>query len=214
MLKSKSLRLLLPAIFTITCFTTCTKDQNTIVAVNPFMQYYHDQQTNLQVTATNNDFPFELGYTFVSSIPGYILSIGLSLPDSGYTYTVTLWDAATQAVLARENCTTQETQGLVGFVYYDLRAVNAEVAIQANHTYVISANVNPVNAPPGKAPNYVYYNIERNDQANIFPMTEGPITFLNQYTQASYTPTFPAQLSVYQNFLNGIVDIGFANIDL
>ena len=79
---------------------------------------------------------------------------------------------------------------------------------------MISINLNPVNTPyPGKAPSYDYFNVVRADQANIFPMTEGPITYQHEYTIPAYTPTFPTNLSIYQNYINGVVDIDFSTED-
>jgi hypothetical protein len=177
--------------------------------INPFNKYLQDKGDTVKISLDPASFPVELGYTFVASDTGTVYEIGIRLPDSGNTYTVTLWDAATQAVLARKNI---EVNSPSGFAYYDLSSTNEQVSIAANHTYVISVNTNPVNTPPaGKATDYNIYDIERTDQANIFPMTEGYITYQYEYTQASYTPTFPGQLSVYQNFLNGIVDIGFSH---
>jgi hypothetical protein len=212
MLRSNYAGLLLPVIFTLTCSTTCNPT-TPIVAVNPFSDYWKAQFSNLQFTATNNDFPFELGYTFVSTIPGYVLSIGLALPDSGNTYAVTLWDGVTQAVLARDTLEVQHNPGSVGWQYADLRFGNRVVAIQANHLYMVSVNLNPITTlAAGKANTYDYYDIERTDQANIFPLTDGPITFQHEYTTPAYTSTFPTNLSAYQNFLNGGVDIGFYNV--
>ncbi len=213
MLRSNGHWLLLTMLYTLTCSTTCSKKHvpngGRVSMVNPFNQYLQHTGDTIKITVDNASFPIELGYTFTASDTGTVYEIGIRLPDSGNTYTVTLWDGATQAVLARENI---KVNSPTGFSYYDLTSTNAQVSIAANHTYVISVNTNPVNLPPaGKAVDYNIYDITRTDQANIFPMTEGYITYLYEYTQAAYTPTYPGLLSIYQNYLNGIVDIGFSH---
>jgi hypothetical protein len=177
--------------------------------INPFNQYLKDKGDTMNIEVDPASFPVELGYSFVASDTGTVYEIGIRLPDSGNTYTVTLWDGVTQAVLARKNI---EVNSPLGFAYTDLSSTNEQVSIAANHTYVISVNTNPVNTPPaGKAVDYNIYDVSRTDRANIFPMTESYITFQYEYTQASYTPAFPGLLSTYLNFLNGIVDIGFSH---
>jgi hypothetical protein len=211
MLTSKRLWLLL-SVFTLTCSTTCNKKQNPpprISMINPFNQYLQDEGDTVKVTLHPNELPVELGYSFIVSDTGTVYEIGIRLPDSGNIYPVTLWDGATQTVLARQNI---KVSSPTGFSYFDLTSTNAQVSIAANHPYVISVNMTPTNPPPAGAPvDYDFYDIRRTDEGNIFPMTKGYVTYQYEYTQTCYTPTFPANLSEYLNYINGIVDIGFSH---
>ena len=213
MLKSKSLWLLIP-LFTLTCSTTCTKSRHNppgrVTMVNPFNQYLTAEGDTVHVTLHPNSTPVEIGYSFVASDTGTVYQLGIRLPDTGNTYTVTLWDGVTQTALARKNI---QVTSLGSIEYVDLTTDNSQVSIAANHNYVISVNLNPVNELPAGTPvDYNFYDIVRTDRANVFPMTESYITYQYEYTQTSYTPTFPGQLSIYQNFINGIVDIGFSHV--
>ena len=72
----------------------------------------------------------------------------------------------------------------------------------------------PINPSPAGTP--VDYNFwltyERTDRGNIFPDDrKAMLTYQYEYTQTSYSPTFPANLSEYLNYINGIVDIGFSH---
>ena len=89
--------------------------------------------------------------------------------------------------------------------------ISISLAPASTDRRISSTRVSSGARPAGKAVDYNIYDITRTDQANIFPMTEGYITYQYEYTQASYTPTYPGLLSIYQNFLNGIVDIGFSH---
>jgi hypothetical protein len=212
MLRSKRLWLLLP-LYLLTCSATCTKTRHNppprISTVNPFKQYLGAEGAAVNVSLHANTTPVEIGYSFVASDTGTIYQLGIRLPDSGNTYPVTLWDGQTQAVLARQNI---EITNPASFAYVDLTATNAQVSLTANHTYVISVNLTPINTPPaGAAPDYNFYDVRRTNDANIFPLTESYITYQYEYTQTSTGPTFPGQISAYQDFINGIVDIGFSH---
>src|SRR5580704_14306278 len=118
MLHSKAFWLLLPAVFTLTCSTTCTKKHigpPRVTMINPFNQYLKDKGDTMKIEVDPASFPVELGYSFVASDTGTVYEIGIRLPDSGNTYTVTLWDGATQAVLARENI---KVNSPTSFSYY------------------------------------------------------------------------------------------------
>jgi hypothetical protein len=212
MLTSKRLWPLL-AVFTLTCSTTCNKTRQNppprTSMVNPFEQYLTTEGDTVKITLHPNSTPVELGYSFIVSDTGTVYEIGIRLPDSGSIYPVTLWDGVTQAVLARQNI---KVNSPTGFSWFDLTSTNAQVSIAANHIYVISVNMTPTNVPPAGTPaDYNFYDIERTDRGNIFPMTESYVTYQYEYTQTSYSPTFPANLSEYLNYINGIVDIGFSH---
>lgn len=212
MLRSITVWLVLP-VFVLMSSTTCTKSRHNppprISTVNPFNQYLTQKGDTVEVTLHPNATPVELGYSFTVSDTGTIYQLGIRLPDTGYIYPVTLWDGVTQAVLARQNIKVASAGSIT---YIDLTTTNSLVSIVANHQYVVSVNMTPTNLPPaGGPPDYNFYDINRTDRGNIFPMTEGYVTFGYEYTQTSTSPTFPAQLSIYTDYINGIVDIGFSH---
>ena len=57
---------------------------------------------SFQVVKHNNDMPLEIGYTFQASKKGVIYSVGIILPNLMDTYTISIWDAATQTLLLRK----------------------------------------------------------------------------------------------------------------
>ncbi|HXD78181.1 MAG TPA: DUF4082 domain-containing protein [Puia sp.] len=212
MLRSRSLWLLLP-VFVLASSTTCTKSRHNppprVSTVNPFNQYLAQTGDTTLVTLHPNETPVELGYSFTVSDTGTIYQMGIRLPDTGNVYPVTLWDGVTQAILARQDI---KAANAAAFTYIDLTATHAQVSIAANHQYVVSVNMTPTNLPPAGAPSdYNFYDVHRTDRGNIFPMTEGYVTYGYEYTQTSTAPTFPGQLSIYTDFINGIVDIGFSH---
>jgi hypothetical protein len=75
----------------------------------------------------------ELGFAFRSSVSGTILGLGTMLPATGFAHTVTLWDSATQLVLATATVTNQSPSI---FTYADF---SATVPIQADHGYVVGS---------------------------------------------------------------------------
>ncbi|MBS1948155.1 MAG: DUF4082 domain-containing protein [Bacteroidetes bacterium] len=178
-----------------------------ISRVNPFSQYLQDNGNKVDVTLHENDLPVEIGYSFTASDTGTIYEIGIRLPDSGRVYTVTLWDGVTQAPLIQKDIKVNTT---TGFSYDDLSSTNEAVHILGNHSYVISVNM--TQSGVAGAAGDGFYNARRTDQANIFPLTESYITYQNQYNKITPTPAFPDNLVVYQDFINGLCDIGFSHI--
>ena len=198
----------------ILCLFGCEKKNNSPTRapqINPFAQYLSDNGANVTVTFHNNDYPLEIGYTFTASDTGIINQIGLRLPGGREDFFVTLWDAQTQKLLVQKqvHCFYD-----TAFSYFDLAATNESVGIQANHTYLISVNLTPAPGPiqPVTPLPINYYDVRRTDQKDIFPMTESYITYLHQYNKITTTPAFPDNLIIYQDFINGIVDIGFSHV--
>jgi hypothetical protein len=191
--------------------TTCTKNGKNpprqLFMINPIDQYLTKEGDTLSITPQPVGMPAEIGYSFTVSEGGTIYEIGIRLPDTGYIYTVTLWDGVSQAVLAQENI---KITSPTGFAYYDLTSVNAQVSISGNHTYVIGVYMVPTNYTPSQGGGEDFFTMQRSDQANFLPLTEGPVTFLYEYTASSNTPAFPANLSDYQNYIDGFIDIGFS----
>jgi hypothetical protein len=163
----------------------------------------------------------ELGYAFRTSAVGFVFELGTLLPDSGFIHTVTLWDSATQSVLAQLTVTNLSGSA---FTYAGLDSSTA-ILLQANHGYVIGLNStavgNPVNSSSvGNnvyAPNGLFVDQGAGSDISLLPFTEGPITvergFIYNYgyqaQPASFFPPSSSWQSQDNGFL-GICDFGFA----
>lgn len=165
----------------------------------------------------------ELGFVFRSSVAGTIFELGTLLPATGFAHTVTLWDSATQAVLATINVTSQS--GSV-FTYAGLRAT---VPIQANHSYVVGFNSLAVGLPVNtfSTANEVYLvngiwtGGGGGPYLPLVPFAEGNITVENAfYANYGYgappTNLFPtaASWNTEPHGFFGLCDIGFAPNDI
>ncbi len=126
----------------LTCSTTCKKTASggaRLSTVNPFKQWLANTGDTATLTNTTNGLPVELGYTFTASDTGTVYQIGLRLPDTGRTYTVSLWDGVTQNLLIQKDV----KNAILDFSYIDLNATNEAVHILANHIYVIGVYTVP-----------------------------------------------------------------------
>ena len=160
----------------------------------------------------------ELGFAFRSSVAGTMLGLGTLLPATGFAHTVTLWDSATQIVLATATVTNQSASV---FTYTDFAAT---VPIQANHGYVVGYNTlaigNPVNSSSNGNDIYLVSGIfvdggQSSDLA-LFPFTEGTITVENAFEFNYGDGQPPADLfptasnwSSQANGFFGLCDIAF-----
>lgn len=188
--------------------TGCEKQNNTpgrITVVNPFSEYL--QENSVNVTIHENDLPLEIGYSFTASDTGTIYEIGIRLPEAGKVYTVTLWDGVSKVALIQKDIKVNNASG---FSYHDLYSTNEAVDILGNHTYVISVNMVPKNVVGTGGSSF--YDARRADLAAIFPLTKSYITYQHQFNKITSTPAFPDQLIVYQDYINGLCDIGFSHI--
>ncbi len=177
--------------------------------VNPFSQYLQSTGDTVTMNISYNRENLEIGYSFTASDTGTIYEIGIRLPDTTQTYAVTLWDAAHQAVLITKNI---KVVNAAGFSYDDLNSTHQAVPILANHTYVISVNLTPL-PPLAFVSSENYYYASRSDQKDIFPFTQGYITYHNQYSMTTLgESTFPTVLQVSQDQINGLCDIGFSHV--
>ena len=163
----------------------------------------------------------ELGFAFRTSTSGIVFELGILLPDSGFIHTVTLWDSATQTILARTDVISLSTSS---FTYTGLDS-STVITLQANHGYVIGLNStavgNPVNsASVGNrvyAPQGLYVDQGAGSDISLLPFTEGPITvergFIYNYGyQAQPAAFFPPKSSwaSQDNGFLGICDFGLA----
>lgn len=125
----------------------------------------------------------ELGFAFRTSVSGSIIGLGTMLPATGYAHTVTLWDSATQVVLAT---TTVTGQSASAFTYEDFASI---VPIQANHGYVVGYNTLAIGIPVDtfSTGNYsylidgIYVDGGQGNNIPLFPFTEGTITVENAF---------------------------------
>jgi len=161
----------------------------------------------------------EAGYAFRTSTKGVVFELGTMLPDSGFLHTVTLWDSATQTILARTDVINGSK---VSFSYTGLDS-STVVTLQANHGYVIGMNSTAVGNPILSASlgNWIYVALglyvdqgEGND-INLVPFTEGPITieqgFVYEFQTQPAVLFPPASSWVGQdNGFMGLCDFGFA----
>ncbi len=160
----------------------------------------------------------ELGFAFRSSVAGSILGLGTLLPATGFAHTVTLWDSATQVVLATA---TVNSQSASVFTYADFAGT---VAIQANHGYVVGYNTvaigNPVDTFLTGNEIYLVSGIlvdgGLSGNLPIFPFTEGTITVENAFENIYGDGQPPANLfptasnwGTQPNGFFGLCDIAF-----
>ena len=175
----------------------------------------------LNITAEHVPGQAVIAYSFRSSVPGAVTSLGLLLPSTGYEHTVTLWDS-TGLVLAQAEVPSLDSGH---WTYVDLAIVNQEVIIQPNQLYFVGFNTLAVGVPintesPG---NWIYLLDGLNGvspisgpEPGIMPFTSGAITYLNYYIDFYDVPNtrlpFPgfSESSPYgQHTVPGVCDIGF-----
>jgi hypothetical protein len=160
----------------------------------------------------------ELGFAFRSSVAGTVLGLGTMLPATGFAHKVTLWDSATQTVLATASVTGQSVSV---FTYADF---GATVPIQANHGYVVGYNTlavgNAVNSFSTGNEIYLVNGIlvdgGQGSNLPLFPFTEGTITIENAFENNYGDGQPPADLfptasnwSTQANGFFGLCDIAF-----
>ncbi len=93
----KTLSLLL--LLLLTLFTSsCTKKEPIKPSENPINTF--TAAGSISKTTVNNG-RYELGYYFSAAVPGKVTQLGAKMPEAG-TYTITLWDVATKAVLRQK----------------------------------------------------------------------------------------------------------------
>jgi hypothetical protein len=175
----------------------------------------------LSITAEHVPGQAVIGYSFRSSVPGAVTSLGLLLPSTGYEHVVTLWDS-TGLVLAQAEVPSLDSGH---WTYVNLAIVNQEVIIQPYQTYIVGFNTLAVGVrvdieSPG---NWVYLLSGLNGvspisgpEPGIMPFTSGAITYLNYYVDfydgIYLQQPFPgsSESNPYgQNSVLGVCDIGF-----
>lgn len=161
---------------------------------------------------------FEMGFAFRSSAAGTVTSLGTWLPFTGFPHQVTIWDSATQTILATATVTGTSTSA---FTYSN---VSSTVSIKANHGYVVGFNTLPIGSPVDQfSEGSAYEDIEgfmvdrgASPYKPMLPFNEGDITVENTFVYnygAGAVPAnlFPKPVSWNTNFnlILGAVDIIF-----
>jgi hypothetical protein len=160
----------------------------------------------------------EVGFAFRSSVSGTAIGLGTMLPAAGFIHTITLWDSATQTILASINV-TGASRG--AFTYADFPTT---VTLQAGHGYVVGYNTlaigNPLNTySPGNSIfgiNGIYVDGGQGSDLPLLPFTEGTITVENAFLYNYGNGRAPANLfpaaATWNDEANGFIglcDIAF-----
>jgi Domain of unknown function (DUF4082) len=158
----------------------------------------------------------ELGFAFRSSVSGVARALGTLLPATGFTHTVTLWDSATQTILASVDVNSQST-GV--FTYTNFAST---VPIQANHGYVIGFNTLATgNALNTYSAGNSFFLVSGfivdgglGSDLPLFPFTEGSITVENIFSYNYGDGRAPANLFPPSSMWNGQPNGFFGLCDL
>jgi hypothetical protein len=110
---------------------SCGSDDNEPKAKYEFSAYLIDEISILEHAYDEDGSSFEIGWLFDSEDGGKVVSLGGLFPEAG-TYTVTLWDAETQAVLAQVDVVAEAGE-------LSMEKIDA-VTIVAGKDYVVSFN--------------------------------------------------------------------------
>lgn len=111
--------------------TSCSDDDKGRRAKYLFSQYLINEINITEYAYDEMESSFELGWVFDSSVGGKVTELGGLFPESG-AYTVTLWDAETEAILAQTS--VNATAGK-----RSMKKIDA-ITIEPDKTYVVSYN--------------------------------------------------------------------------
>lgn len=156
--------------------------------------------------------PSEIGYGFTSSRPGIVDKLGVMFPDSGKTYTVSLWDGASQQLLVQKNITIIDPSA---FNYVDLIPTNEFQVILPNHPYVISVFMIPDGMVYDAKFFYDWSKLRRTDGTNVLPVTGNTnvISFNQGYeNNGPYSSAFPEDPLPNSPYLIAPCDIEFTYV--
>ena len=139
---------------------------------------------------------YEFGNKFYVSRNGNITNLGCKMAETG-SFRVSLWDFATQNLIAATTITITDTSQ---FVYN----IVSPIAVTANTRYVISLN----NTSAGAFKKYFSYYKKPASGPSIYPFTTGSVTYENYREKLSATSAFPD--SFFPNWaLIGVSDFQF-----
>jgi hypothetical protein len=164
----------------------------------------------------------EIAYAFRFTTAAAITSLGVLVPSQGFSHTVTLWDSASQQVLAQADVPSLDSGK---FTYVSLALINQAVLIQPNHGYIVGFNSlavgNSLNTY--SKGNWIYtldgifdFAFPKDPNIPILPFTRGPVTFEGYYLYPYDTPIslppFPGGASFFNSYVYdvpGVCDIGY-----
>lgn len=177
-------------------FTGCQKKEEIKPSENPMTTF--TASGSVTTTPINNG-RYEMGYYFSASVPGKVTQLGGKMPEAG-TYTITLWDVATKAVL-RQKTLELGTPDKVVFEAID------PVAITDNtKKYAVTIN----NIASGVTRKYDLW--KKTGGGSFMPFVQG-----NILVHGCYASTIPANTTAsvfpitfaYTDVLVGSVDLTF-----
>ena len=140
---------------------------------------------------------YEIGVKFYSSDSGVITKLGVRNPINS-KYAVSLWDVATQDLLATDSIATTDS---AQFAYASISPIH----ISPNKEYIVSYNNTVGGVDLG-------YNISQSKVTGDvqYPFSDGDITFISEDELNSTTTAYPA--NEYPNSYLATVDIVFQAI--
>ncbi|MBS1511922.1 MAG: DUF4082 domain-containing protein [Bacteroidetes bacterium] len=173
----------------------------------PLWAYYVKNNPTFKPQLSNTTSAMEVGYAFTVSKKGMVYGFSVYAPVANATYTVTLWDSATQQPIKQKKVTIL-TKDNFQTINFD----NEAVEIQANRTYVVSMNT----AINGSTQYYPYYILKKDNPAEKFlPYTYKHITLKEGrycFGKNANTPVYPANTDYYtskQDVVLGLVDVNY-----
>lgn len=173
----------------------------------PLWALYVQQNAYIKIQQSNTTGALDVGYAFTVSRKGVVYGFTVYSPTANATYTITLWDSATQQPLLQKKITIAAKDNFQS-IDFDKEAIE----IQANRTYVVSLNT----AIIGTAQYYPFYILKKDNAAEKFlPYTYKHLTIVEgrySFGKNASTPVYPANNNFFvnrQDVLLGLVDVNY-----
>lgn len=171
--------------------SSCSKDDDkdkTPMGDHAYTTYLLDEIQITEHAFDEDGSSYEIGWVFDSEDGGKVVSLGGLFPASG-TYTVTLWDADTEEILAQADVTATEGE-------LAMESIDA-VVIEAGKDYIVSYNTY-------NGRDYYYLN----PGVSIFPLELDGITVYNEVEASSDSEESVFPTNSNQSIV-GVPEIGF-----
>lgn len=173
----------------------------------PLWAYYVNKNPSFKPQLSNTTSTMEVGYAFTVSKKGMVYAFSAYAPVANATYTITLWDSATQQPIKQKKVTIV-TKDNFQTIDFD----NEAVEIQANRTYIVSMNT----AINGSSQYNPFYILKKDNPAEKFlPYTYKHITLVEgrfSFGKNANNPVYPANKNFYNNnqdVVLGLVDVNY-----
>lgn len=178
------------------CLAGCQKKEEVKPSENPVSTF---TASGLVSNNPINNGRYEIGYYFSASVAGKVTQLGGKMPEAG-TYTITLWDVATKAVL-RQKTLELGTPDKVVF-----EAIDPVEITDNTKKYAVTIN----NIASGVTKKYDLW--KKTAGGSFMPFVQGNIV-----VHGCYASTIPANTTAsvfpltfaYTDVLIGSVDITF-----